>query len=393
LNSTASAQPVIWKAQEAMCLANGVIELIVKTEGGHLAELRFLKGNGAPSANVLWEAPWRGRTRSQLSEQEITETAGITGHGLCLDYFGPPSAQEAAIGGKIHGEAATFFWDVTWPLKQGEAAARWKVELPIAGLSFERVIHLGNGESVAYVEEQVTNKRNVEHICDWVQHVTFGPSFMSAGEATFAVSGTRGLTAAKGYEGQSRVAPDRQFQWPFAPSGTGNGAVTDLRQPFTAKGTGTIATVQLDLAREVEYLIAVNWKLRLGVGYCFRRRDFPWMIVWEENGARQQSPWNGTAQARGMEFGTTPFPFGRADAPGRDRLFDTESWCTIPAGAKKTARYVIFLFQPPGRLNELRDVSVKGDAILLYGKEADPVLSFPARGCEEFLSTSESRNR
>ena len=56
--------------------------------------------------------------------------------------------------------------------------------------------------------------------------------------------------------------------------------------------------------------VAANWRMRLAVGYCFRRQDFPWMTIWEENRSRQSTPWNGRTQARGMEFGTTPFPLG-----------------------------------------------------------------------------------
>jgi hypothetical protein len=181
------------------------------------------------------------------------------------------------------------------------------------------------------------------------------------------------------------LANNREFLWPHAPLASGIG-FADLRQPFAEKGLGLIAAVQLDPRRQQEYVLAVNWKRRLGVGYCFRRVDFPWMTVWEENHARSNTPWNGTGQARGMEFGTTPLPLGREETVRRGPIFDTPHQCVIPAGGKKTARYLIFLFEVPRGLEAIENVEAAGDAIVLYDSNGRPSLSIPAAGCGDFLA-------
>ena len=383
-------EPIGWKGRDAMRLANGVVELIALTEGGHLAEFRFLEQNGAPSQNVFWEAPWITAESTEKQLEELSQTAGFTGHALCLDYFGPPSADEAAAGLPLHGEAAAKYWKVIQPTKTTEAVCQWNVQLPVAHLLFTRKIRLGDQESVVYIEESVRNQRGVDHACHWVQHATFSPPFLNAAESTLTASAQRGMTSPSGYEGCSLLANNREFLWPYAPCEADDEAAVDLRQPFAVKGRGAIAAIQLDPRRKVEYMLAMNWKLRLGVGYCFRRKDFPWMTIWEENCARQDAPWNGKTQARGMEFGTTPLPLGREETLRRGNLFDTPGWRVIPAHGTKTARYLLFLFILPEGMNSVETVEAKGDAIVFYDEHANPSLSISAHGCEEFLSDENS---
>lgn len=388
-------EEVRWKGRDAVRLTNGVVELVSLTGGGHLAVFRFLDRKDSASQNVLWEAPWTtfdpGRDWSQdmsrlYGPAEIGKfLAGYTGHALCLDYFGEASAEKAAAGLGIHGEAAIRRWNVKVPTALERAQCRWVVSLPTSGLTFEREIHLGNGQSAAYVQETVSNENDIEHHFDWVQHVTFGPPFLSEGVSTLIASAESGMTSPFGYEGKSLLSNNRYFTWPNVERGAGDGTV-DLRLPFTERGKGFLAGTMLDPEREIEFLLAVNWKLRLGVGYCFRRRDFPWMAVWEENCARQNAPWNGTTQARGMEFGTTPLPLA-ADAGLSDKRFsNTPRGCSITARGKRTARYMMFLFAVPAEIESIDNVVPVGNAINIYDARGTAPFSVPAEGCEEFLA-------
>ncbi len=391
----AAAESVQWKGREATQLANGVIELITLTSGGHFAGLRFVGDGGSSCENVFWEPPWPTYDQGPALSQERLQTygprgvdkfmAGYTGHCLCLDYFGEPSPAQAAEGLGLHGEAPVALWNVVKPEQPEKPHCRWNVTLPAAHLKFERAIRLGEGESVAYIQETVSNERNVDHACDWVQHATFGPPFLKEGESTLTTSAQRGKTWPLEYESGLLLAKDREFDWPYAPRAGGERSV-DLRQPFSTKGRGFVATTMLDPRREMQYVVAANWKMRLGVGYCFRRQDFPWMTIWEENYSRESTPWNGRTQARGMEFGTTPLPLGSEENFRRGSLFDTPSWCVIPAGGEKTARYLIFLFSIPDHMQSIKNVALEADAIILFDEQTRPTVSIPARGCASFLS-------
>ncbi len=324
-----------------------------------------------------------GSNGSLLDER--SKTAGFTGHALCLDYFGAPSPEEAAAGLPIHGEAGAADWSVHELLERENIGCRWNVHLPVAQLCFERTVRLRNQESVVYVEETVTNERAVDHACQWVQHVTFASPFLSPAESTLAVSAVHGITSPSGYEGGSLLADNQEFLWPYAPGRNVNGTTVDLRLPFSVKGRGFEAAVQLDSRREVEFLLAMNWKLRLGVGYCFRRQDFPWMAIWEENCARPDKPWNGNTQTRGMEFGTTPLAVGREQTLRRGNTLGIPTWCVIPARGKRTARYLFFLFVIPDGIHSIERVETKGNAITLGDGRADSSFSISGDGCEDFL--------
>ena len=384
-----------WKGRDAVRLANEIVELISLTGGGHLAAFRFLDRDRHTPQNVLWEAPWTTFDPSQDWSQDMLRLygppqtgkflAGFTGHSLCLDYFGDPTAKKAAAGLSLHGEAAITRWSVIGPPELQKPQCKLEASLPISRLTFEREIHLGNGQSVAYVQETVSNERDVEHRCDWVQHVTFGPPFLREGVSTLIASARFGLTSPSGYEGGSLLPNNRHFSWPYVRRGTGKGSA-DLRLPFTQKGQSFLAGMMLDPAQEIEFLFAVNWELRLGVGYCFRRRDFPWMAVWEENCTRREAPWNGNTQARGMEFGTRPLPLaGNGGLPGK-RFLDVPRGCSVAAHGKKTARYMMFLFEVPAEMRSIGGAAPVGNAILIHDENGTPSFSVPAEACREFLS-------
>jgi hypothetical protein len=389
-------QSVRWKGREATELSNGVVELVALTGGGHLASFCFLEGTGCPTHNAIWQPTWPTYDPVPSPPEEVLQRYGpkgvnlfmaaYSGHSLCLDCFGEASAAEIDAGLGLHGEAPVARWNVSKQDRPVDSGCRWDIKLPAARLAFERNIRLGEKESVAYVEETVRNEdRGQERAFDWVQHATFGPPLLKEGESKLIASAKRGITWPLGYEDASLLAGDREFVWPYAPR-EGAERNADLQQPFSTRGRGFVAGVQLDPARTVEYIVAVNWKLRLGMGYCFRRQDFPWMAVWEENCARQGAPWNGKAQARGMEFGTTPLPLGREANLRRGPLFDTPTCCVLSAGAERTVRYLLFLFEIPPHVNSIENVAIQADTIVLVDEHSQPALTIPARGCEQFLS-------
>jgi hypothetical protein len=386
-------QSVSWNGRDAVRLSNQAIELTALNGGGHIAGLHLLKHGENSSVNMIWESPWETADPGSERATELAKQygplgtgkflAGYTGHSLCLDSFGAPTPEEAAKGLSLHGEAPVMMWKLVSSSGGGSPECRWRIELPVAGLTFERWIRLGEREAVAYIEETVTNTNNKEHEFDWVQHVTFGSPLLNPEESTVEASGLRGRTWPMEYDGGPFLHIDRPFDWPQTPVASTDGTV-DLRRPFSVPGKGYIVGLQFDPARPVEYVVAANWKQRLAVGYCFRHADFPWMAIWEENCARQDSPWNGRTRARGMEFGTTPMPLGRSENIRRGRTFGMPSWCTLQAGEKKTARYLIFLTALPEHLHSVASVTLDADAIQLHDGQAEPFL-IPAKNCAKFL--------
>jgi hypothetical protein len=255
---------------------------------------------------------------------------------------------------------------------------RLQVALAAAGLDFSREIEICKNESVAFIQEEVTNRANADHYFHWVQHVTLGAPFLDPECSRVFLSGSKAKTWPPGYEGKSLVASDREFRWPQAPRE--KGGKTDLAIPFRESGTGFLASVRLDNARELQFVATLNWKLGLVSGYVFGGNDFPWVAVWEENGARSYAPWNSRTQARGMEFGTTPMPIGKEATFLAGKLFDTACWTKLPARATRTAFYAAFLAEVPKSWRGIRDVEATKAALILRGSRRGETIEIAAGG-------------
>jgi len=390
--SSEGAKRVEWRGRPAIRLSNGVVELTALNGGGHVAEFCFSGDATRKRTNVLWECPWEGAAPGAAKARRLAAKYGpkgvgeflvsYTGHALCLDYFGLPSAEEVRRGLPLHGEAASENWQVMHRAARSAAIRNaWRVLLPSAGLAFAREIELHKGESVAVFRESVTNQRDADHYFHWVQHVTLGTPLLDADCSRVFLSGRQAKTWPLGYEGKSLVSADREFRWPHAPREKGGRA--NLSIPFGERGTGFVAATQLDVNREVQFVATLNWRLGLVSGYLFRGKDFPWVAVWEENCARDYAPWKGSTQARGMEFGTTAMPIGKEATFLAGKLFETPGWKRIPARGTQNVVYLAFLAEVPKSWRNIRDIRAVKNGLVLKGSGARDTLKIAARSISE----------
>jgi hypothetical protein len=189
-----------------------------------------------------------------------------------------------------------------------------------------------------------------------------------------------------GYGGRELLASGKEFRWPHAPGA--KGSQVDLRHPLSQPGLGFCAGVLLDPRRANEFVAAVNSKEHLLMGYCFRRRNFPWAVIWEENCSREVNPWRGRTQTRGLEFGSTPMPYARREAFAQAPLFGTPMYTTVPARGSLTADYATFLALVPPDFGEVRDITLEAGAILAHGTTLKQPVQVPAAGLSALLTDS-----
>lgn len=363
------------------------------TGGGHIADFRLLDPTGS-NVNALWEAPWPTMDPDKFQTRNVRKNvrkygpmpvgkflAAFTGHAVCVDYFGGPSPAEAAQGMALHGEAANSRWKLVRPERSSaDARVSMAVHLPAAGLRLRRELCLRRNESVVYVEECLTNECAQDHFFHWTQHVTLGPPMLHPDESVIALPGTRAMTWPHGYEGASLVRDNEEFLWPHARA-TDGGRV-NLARPFARDGKGFVAAVLLGPQRELGFVAALNWKIGLLLGYCFRRSDFPWVAIWEENVARTGSPWDGKTRARGLEFGSTPMPVGKEETFARGSLFGTPTFRRIPAKSELRAPYVVFLSKVSQEWRSIRDIQLEQDKIIVT-EERGEQLALQASGLKK----------
>ncbi len=387
MKRNAKTGPANWHGRRAVRLVSDCLELVLLTGGGHVASL-------APSdgPNVLWEAEWKTIEPRQFHPKRDAKTYGqppvgnflahFTGHAVCVDYFGAPSPEETAQGLPLHGEIASETWKIVARSARGEARASCHVRGPRTQIRFERRVTLRDGEPIAYFRERLTNDRSQDRFVEWAQHATFGKPMLVPGESRVALSGTQAIGWPLGYEGKALLPDCLPFTWPVAP--TLDGGQADLSRPFAHRGKGFVVAVLVERGRQYGWVAALNSKLGLVAGYCFRRADFPWVAVWEENGARQYSPWKGRCQALGLEFGTSPTPVGLRETVLKGPELGESTFCVVPAKATKEVAYIAFAARVGADWRAVRDIEVAGNHIVIQGDGAAQRVPLSASGLQEW---------
>lgn len=323
-----------YRGRRAAALENDSVRLTVLVEGGHIAEILH-KPTGV---NPLWTPPWPSIEPSTFDPKRHTQyggdaeaklLAGIMGHNLCLDLFGGPTPEEAAAGITVHGEASVNAYEATFT----QNGLVMRVPMPYAQLNVERTLSL-DGHDVN-ITESVENDGALDRPIAWTQHVTLGPPFLDPGKTRFDLTAVRSRTYEEDFGDLYPKATD--FKWPHAP--LRNGAAIDLRlQPALAKFAG-FTTHLMDPQREFATFAAYSPTSGVLFGYRWRREDFPWCGIWEENRDRAQPPWNGQTVTRGFEFGVSPMPETRRQMIDRGSLFGVRGYRWLPAKGRVTVHY------------------------------------------------------
>ena len=331
-----------YRGRRAASIENPQLRVTVLVEGGHLAEV-LDKRSGM---NPLWTPHWdsiepsafdASRHASYGGASDGRLLAGIMGHNLCLDIFGGPSPEEAAAGLSAHGEASV----VPYAIETLGSALIAHADLPHAGLTVTRRIELR--DSALEIAETVTNLTACDRPIGWTQHVTLGPPFLKNGVTEFRVSATRSKVFEGTFGPGDHLAPGATFDWPHAPRT--RGGTVDLRRYTDAPISSAYTAHLMDPSRDDAFFVAFDPEAQLAFGYVWRRADFPWMGLWEENRSRPASPWNGCEMTRGMEFGVSPFPETRREMIQRGLLFDTPTFRWIPARTQVSVEYRVVLVE------------------------------------------------
>ena len=328
-----------YRNRKAVQCENDHIRVTVLVEGGHIAEIR----DKASGVNPLWTPPWPSiepstwdpvAHREYGNDSESKLLSGIMGHNTCIDLFGGPSAEEAAAGVTVHGEASIAPYDIE---EVGDDTVRCTCYLRRSHLVFRRTLTLAG--NVIRFDESVENLDSWDRPIAWQQHVSLGPPFIEHGKGRLEMTATKSRT----YEGAfgDLFPTGAVFDWPLAP--LRDGGRYDLRV-FTNRAHSAGYTAHL-MDPELEH---VSFEIsspdgRVAFGYRWKRADFPWLGIWEENKDRKMKPWNGETIARGIEFGVSPQPEPRRAMISRASMFGVPTYRWIPARTTVSVSYQAFI--------------------------------------------------
>jgi hypothetical protein len=192
----------LYRGRRARVLDNGILELVVTVEGGHIAAVTDKTTKVSP----LWSPPWPSLEPSQYDRArhpqygdnaESKLLAGILGHNLCLDLFGGPSDAETAAGMTVHGEASVVPYEIEI---RGDSLVQSAV-LPQAQLRVTRTLRLPADARVATITETVDNLSGWDQPIAWTQHATLGPPFLEKGRTQFRAIATRSKVSEQDFTG------------------------------------------------------------------------------------------------------------------------------------------------------------------------------------------------
>jgi hypothetical protein len=355
-----------FRDRPALLLANDLVELTVLPRGGAFAGI-VLKDD-AEKMNPLWDA-----LRADQEEGRPLRPSSVLGHFVCVDGFGPSSAEERATGFPGHGEAHTLPWATRSVAKEGAVASLVQaVHLPRVQEVLTRTLKLVDGENVVYVHSTLESLVGFDRPIAWAEHATIGSPFLEPGVTVVDMSPNRALT--RPHDGGNQRVPyrlpsEKEFTWPMAP--TLEGALVDLRAAPNPPNSGDHTGHLMDASRPFAFVTALHPQKRLLLGYLFKPSESPWLQIWESYPPKGM-------MARGLEFGTQAFDLPRREVVTQNRLFGELLYRWLPAKSTIEASYLFFWTRVPEGFQGVSNIEFSGGALRIEDKRSGRTLTLPA---------------
>jgi hypothetical protein len=353
----------VYRGRRAVFVENDQVRVTMLPEGGHIAEIAERKSG----VNPLWTPPWPTIEPSVYDSRKHPEygadsesrlLAGIHGHNICLDIFGPPTEEEAVAGLTVHGEAPV----ARYSFEESPGRIRMQTSLPGAQLRLTRTLTLRPENPVLEFVDVVENLSISDRPIAWTEHVTLGPPFLKKGVTEFRSNAAKSMVAHPDFSnGLGYMKAGAEFNWPYVPRQ--DAGTEDLRVFTTAPVSAGFTAHLIDQSCEHGFFTAFNSEMGLAIGYLWQRSDFPWLSIWEENHSLQLPPWNGRTLTRGMEFGMSPFAETRRQMIERRDLFGVPSYGWLPARSRRQALFFALVARAD-RVPEM--IEVENDGVVRF---------------------------
>ena len=339
-------------------LANGALELTVLERGSTLASV--VLADDAGKLSPLWNPT---RMAREAGEKNVFDSA--TGHFVCVDGFGPVSAEEEAAGLPGHGEAHQAPFEVKYYGKQGHTTTlTLSTKLPLTQETFTRTIRMADGEDVIHVQSELESLLSFDRPVFWAEHATIGSPFLEPGVTVVDMSAHRAKTRPYQPEKEGlphRLPSDKEFTWPEAP-GLHTRKI-DLRAAPAEPNSGDHTTCLMDPARKLVFVTALHPGKRLLLGYLFKPQEYAWTQNWEYYPPNKKL-------ARGLEFSTQPFDVPRREVVQLNSLFGSPVFRWLAARTKIESRFLMFYAHTPEGFSKVDDVRLENDKIIIEDHKA-----------------------
>lgn len=360
-----------FEGQPAVTLSNDRLQMTVMLRGSSIASLVMTDDTEKQSPY------WNPARLARDLGREVPAT-GALGHFVCVDGFGPVSAEERAGGLPMHGEAHVTNFHVSTGKETGISSMTFTATLPIVQEVFTRTFRMVEGESVVYVDSQLENLMGFDRPINWAEHATVAAPFLEPGVTTVEVSGSRSQTRPymeSPTQGKSQAQTDHRltsgqdFTWPNAPGL--DGKLIDMRATPENPHYLDHATTLLDPSQRLEWVASFNSRKRIILGYVFKREEYPWVQHWGSYASNTQV-------VRGMEFGTQPYDLPRRQIMTDGPMFATPVYRWLPAKSKIESHFLLFYTRVPEGFQHVDDVKLENGRIVIQDRRAQQQVTLVA---------------
>ncbi len=347
-------QKAVFEQRPVVTIANDKLELSINQRGGAFVNLVLL--DDAERLSPLWNP-----VRNAREAGEANRFGEAFGHFVCVDGFGPGSAEEQAAGLPGHGEAYEQPWEIVQSRKDGHTGTlAFHAHLPLVHENFARTLRMVDGENVIYVESALESELAFDRPVSWAEHTTIGSPFLESGVTVSSLSGSRAQTRPYQETGPSamtrRLASGRDFTWPMAP-GLGGESI-DLTAPPENAHYMDHATVLIDPGLRLGWIASVNTAKHLVIGYVFKREEFPWVQNWGSYPATGKF-------ARGLELSTQPYDEPRREAVAKNGMFGAPTFRWLPAKSILRSNFLLFYAHTPEGFGKVVNLRLENGQIVI----------------------------
>jgi hypothetical protein len=345
----------------ALLLSNDILDVTVLLRGTSIVNIALR--DDPEQLSPLWNPQKVAREHGEPKSAVFPLSPGM-GHFVCVDGFGPCSAEEQAAGFPMHGEAHQQLFSVDEDSSaNGVLTVKMSASLPLSHEKFTRTLRLAGGENVVSVESELENELAFDRPAVWAEHATVAPPFLEPGVTVVDMPAARSMT--KPYttadDPPQRLESGEEFDWPMAPAV--GGKIVDLRSAGTGVSGDHTASL-MDPERPYGYVTILNPKRQLLLGYIFRQSEFPFVQNWE------YYPANGHL-ARGLEFSTQPWDCPRRESIGANPTLGAPTFRWLGAKARIASRFLMFWTRVPESLTGVRDVRLENGDIVVTGDPSE----------------------
>jgi hypothetical protein len=335
--------------RRAWTVETELLRMTVLQCGGHLAEIVLKDAN---HVNPLWvqsrptidsdsyDPAIHGQLYGKTPEARLL--SGLAGHNLCFPFWGNPSSSEVAAGMTFHGETNIRRWQLANESCDGITL---EVQLPESATKLQRQFRC-RGHAL-HIDSHAVNLSSWDRPFGWCEHVTMGPPFVEGGFTRFDASLDRGFVTGD-FGGPN-------LTWPEGLNPQLEPRRFDLSTFSEAPHKDLVNSFLVDPSRHRGFFTAFHPHFALLFGYVFRRFEFPWLNVWENNDEQLKT--------RGMEFSNTPHHGTMKALISSREIWGVPAYEWLDARSTITKRFIAFLHPVPHDFRGTADIRVLKDVL------------------------------